>query len=137
MNAATGVSPIEGVLAALADPTRRQLLNRLAMRGEATATSLSSEMSVTRQAVVQHLALLDAAGLVEGRRAGRERRFVVCPQRLTETARWMDRLAAQWDARLAAIKRIAEQAIPPGSAPQEIERQRGGEGADASEGQPT
>jgi DNA-binding transcriptional ArsR family regulator len=108
----TEVPPIEGVLGALADPTRRQLLDRLARRGEATATTLAAEMSVTRQAVVQHLAVLESACLVEAQRIGRERRFVVCPQRLAETARWLDSLATQWDSRLAAIKRIAEQVQP-------------------------
>jgi DNA-binding transcriptional ArsR family regulator len=110
---------IEVVLSALADTTRRQILDRLARIGEATATTLSAEMSVTRQAVVQHLALLEAARLVQGQRIGRERRFVVCPQRLTETARWMDSLAAQWDSRLSAIKRIAEQAHQESLAPPE------------------
>ena len=116
MSGNSEVPPVEGVLGALADPTRRQLLDRLARSGEATATALAAEMSVTRQAIVQHLAVLEAAGLVEGQRVGRERRFVVCPQRLIETARWMDSIAAQWDSRLAAIKRIAEQAHPGGSA---------------------
>lgn len=106
--------PIEGVLSALADPTRRQLLDRLGNHGEATATALAAEMSITRQAVVQHLAVLQVAGLVRGQRIGRERRFVVCPQRLTEMARWMDSIAALWDSRLAAIKRIAEKAHPEG-----------------------
>jgi DNA-binding transcriptional ArsR family regulator len=102
--------PVEAVLGALADTTRRQILDRLAMIGEATATKLAAEMSVTRQAVVQHLAILEAACLVKGQRIGRERRFIVCPQRLTEAARWMNSLAVQWDSRLAAIKRIAERA---------------------------
>lgn len=110
--------PVEVVLSALADTTRRQILDRLVRIGEATATMLASEMPVTRQAVVQHLAVLEAASLVKGQRVGRERRFVVSPQRLTETARWMDRLAAQWDSRLSAIKRIAEQAHQEGLAPQ-------------------
>jgi DNA-binding transcriptional ArsR family regulator len=107
--------PVEVVLSALADTTRRQILDRLARIGEATATTLAAEMSVTRQAVVQHLDILEAACLVKGQRIGRERRFVVRPQRLTETARWMDSLAAQWDSRLAAIKRIAERAHQVGS----------------------
>lgn len=109
---------VEDVLNALADATRRQILDRLTRVGEATATTLAAEMSVTRQAVVQHLAVLEAASLVMGRRIGREKRFVVSPQRLTETARWMDSLAARWGARLSAIKRIAEQANQEGSAPQ-------------------
>jgi DNA-binding transcriptional ArsR family regulator len=108
---------METVLAALADPTRRRLLDRLSVRGEATATVLAGELAVSRQAVVQHLATLDAAGLVEGRRAGRERRFVVRPERLSEAARWMEGIAAQWDARLATIRRLAEAADAPATAP--------------------
>jgi DNA-binding transcriptional ArsR family regulator len=99
---------VDEVLRALADPTRRRLLDQLAQRGQATATTLCGELSITRQAVVQHLSLLDAAGLVHGRKSGRERRYEVSTQRLSETARWLDEIAAQWDSRLAAIKRIAE-----------------------------
>lgn len=96
------------VLTALADPTRRRLLDQLSAAGSATATGLAERLPITRQAVVQHLAVLDAVGLVRGRRDGRERRFEVRAERLFETARWMDGLAAQWDSRLAAIKHIAE-----------------------------
>jgi DNA-binding transcriptional ArsR family regulator len=63
--------PVDEVLAALADPTRRRLLDVLAARGAASATELAGELPVTRQAVVKHLAVLDAAGLVTGRRLGR------------------------------------------------------------------
>jgi hypothetical protein len=52
--------------------------------------------------------VLDRAGLVEGRRAGREVRYTVRTDRLESTARWMSGLALRWDARLAAIKRLAE-----------------------------
>lgn len=102
------MTAVEDVLGALADPTRRLLLERLAAHGTATATVLAEELPVSRQAVVQHLAVLDAVGLVRGWREGRERRFEVRPERLSETARWMDGLAARWDHRLAAIKRLAE-----------------------------
>jgi len=107
MTTATGGN-VEVVLAALADPTRRRLLDRLAAHGESTATALAGELSVTRQAVVQHLGVLDSAGLVVGHKQGRERRYQVRSTGLSDTARWMDGLAAQWDSRLAAIKRIAE-----------------------------
>jgi DNA-binding transcriptional ArsR family regulator len=96
------------VLAALADPTRRQLLDRLAVAGAASATALAREVPVTRQAVTQHLAVLDAAGLVRPRRAGREVRYALLPDRLTEAAAWMNALAARWDDRLARIAAIAE-----------------------------
>ena len=94
---------------ALADPTRRALLTRLATRGAASATALAKELPVSRQAVVQHLAVLDAAGLIRGRRAGREVRHEVRSEALTATASWMTRVAEQWDERLAAIRELAEE----------------------------
>ena len=101
---------VDNVLVALADPTRRQLLELLAERGEATATTLAERLPVSRQAVVKHLAILDTAGLVAGSRVGREVRYAVRPEALDATARWMAALAVDWDRRLANIKRVAEAA---------------------------
>jgi DNA-binding transcriptional ArsR family regulator len=109
MSAAT-----DEVLTALADPTRRRVLTLLAERGEGTATTLAGELPVSRVAVVKHLAVLDRAGLVEARRQGREVLYTVRTEQLDATARWMASLAAEWDARLAAIKRLAEGEAPPG-----------------------
>jgi DNA-binding transcriptional ArsR family regulator len=97
------------VFAALADPTRFRVLSLLAEYGEGTATSVARELPVSRPAVIKHLVVLDRAGLVESRRQGREVRYSVRPERLDATARWMAGLAARWDARLAALKRMAEQ----------------------------
>jgi DNA-binding transcriptional ArsR family regulator len=97
------------VLAALADPTRRQLLDLLA-EGAATATALAERLPVSRQAIVKHLAILEAAGLVAGGRTGREVRYLLQPAGLDATTRWMSSLAADWDRRLTAIKRAAEAA---------------------------
>jgi DNA-binding transcriptional ArsR family regulator len=105
-----GLEAVDDVLAAIADPMRRRLLDRLSAHGEATATVLATELPVTRQAVVQHLALLGKAELVASRRAGRERRYTVRPEPLTATARWMTEVATQWDTRLDAIRRLAEAA---------------------------
>ena len=58
--------------------------------------------------MIKHLAVLDRAGLVAAQRHGREVRYVVVPRPLAETAAWMARLAADWDARLNAVKRLAE-----------------------------
>jgi DNA-binding transcriptional ArsR family regulator len=102
-------APAAEVLAALADPTRWRVLTLLAERGSGTATTLAGELPVSRVAVVKHLAVLDRAGLVEARRQGREVRYTVLPERLDATARWMAGLASEWDARLAAIKRLAEE----------------------------
>ncbi|MFF3286296.1 ArsR/SmtB family transcription factor [Streptomyces sp. NPDC003023] len=103
-------SAVDSVLVALAEPTRRRLLELLAVGGEATATTLAGQLPVSRQAVVKHLAVLDAAGLVTGSRVGREVRYAVRPVALDATARWMAALAADWDRRLANIKRVAEAA---------------------------
>ncbi|AXK37544.1 transcriptional regulator [Streptomyces armeniacus] len=101
---------VDSVLTALADPTRRLLLDLLAAQGEATATTLAERLPVSRQAVVKHLGVLDGAGLVSANRVGREVRYAVRSAALDATARWMAALASEWDRRLANIKRIAEAA---------------------------
>ena len=105
---------VDALWAAVADPMRRRLLDALLAHGEATATTLAGELPVTRQAVAKHLAVLDRAGLVEGRRQGREVRYAVRPERLDDATQWLARVAAEWDARLATIKRLAESAHDKG-----------------------
>ena len=97
------------MFAALADPTRWRVLTLIAERGEATATTLAGDLPVSRVAVVKHLAVLDRAGLVEAQRKGREVRYTVRPDKLSATARQLSAIAGEWDARLAAIKRLAEE----------------------------
>ena len=102
-------APEEDALwAAVADPTRRRVLDALLEQGEASTTTLAQGLPVTRQAVAKHLAVLDRVGLVAGRRRGREVRYAVRPERLDDAAEAMTRVAAQWDRRLARIKRLAE-----------------------------
>jgi DNA-binding transcriptional ArsR family regulator len=96
---------VDGVFDALADKNRRLLLGFLAERETATATELAGELPVTRRAVAKHLAALSAAGLVESSREGRETRYRLTPQPLTEAMDWMADVGAQWDARLAALRR--------------------------------
>jgi DNA-binding transcriptional ArsR family regulator len=98
------------VFAALADPTRWQVLRLLGEGGGGTATTLARELPISRPAVIKHLAVLDRAELVLARRVGREVRYVVEPERLQRTARSLGEVASAWDARLATIKRLAEQA---------------------------
>ena len=85
------------------------MLALLAERGEGTATSLADDLPVSRVAVLKHLAVLDRAGLVHARRAGREVRYSVRTEPLDATARGLAALARDWNARLAAIKRLAEE----------------------------
>ena len=107
---ATETTELDELWSAVADPTRRRVLDVLLDRGEATATGVAGELPVTRQAVAKHLAVLDRAGLVEARRHGREVRYTVHVQRLDTATRSLAQVAAEWDARLVAIKRIAEAA---------------------------
>jgi DNA-binding transcriptional ArsR family regulator len=93
---------------ALADGNRRRLLGFLAERESATATELAAELPVTRQAVAKHLGELSAAGLVEGRRRGRETRYRLTPAPLSDAARWLADVGAAWDERLAALGRHLE-----------------------------
>src|SRR5205085_1155949 len=99
---------LDELWSAVADPTRRRVVDVLLDRGEATATMLAGDLPVTRQAVAKHLGVLNRAGLVEGRRRGREVRYAIRPQRLDAATRAMAQVAEDWDARLSAIKRIAE-----------------------------
>ena len=99
---------VDCVLEALGDPTLRVVVELLATGGGRTATSMAAELPVTRQAVVQHLAVLREAGLVDSRREGREVRFELRPAALNATAAWMADVAAQWDRRLAVIAELAE-----------------------------
>ncbi len=99
---------VSDVLAALADPMRRQVLDLVAARGPVSASALANELPVSRQAIVKHLAVLERAELVASQRAGRENCFSVRSDALDATASWMASLAARWDSRLAKIKKIAE-----------------------------
>jgi DNA-binding transcriptional ArsR family regulator len=96
------------VLSALADPTRWELMDLIATGDGATATTLADGLPVSRQAIVKHLGVLERAGLVSGRRAGREMRYSVRVEQLDATARWMAAAARRWDDRLAAITELAE-----------------------------
>ena len=106
----TEQAEIGAVLVALADQTRRQLLDVLVAEGTASATTLATQLPVSRQAVIKHLNVLTEAGLVESGRVGREVRYRVQPSRLDESARWLADLAATWDRRLESLKRLAEAA---------------------------
>jgi DNA-binding transcriptional ArsR family regulator len=95
---------------ALGDPTRIRLLDLLLERGEATASTLAGALPITRQAVSKHLAVLERDGFVTAHRSGREVRYAVRGDRLDQASAALERIAARWDTRLKAIKRMAEQA---------------------------
>ena len=92
------------VVAALADPNRRHLVEALA-RHEATAPELAADLPVTRQAVAKHLTALREAGLVDARREGRETRYRLTPGPLGDALTWMQEVGAAWDDRRYALRR--------------------------------
>ncbi|WBC17348.1 metalloregulator ArsR/SmtB family transcription factor [Micromonospora sp. WMMA1998] len=106
----TLVEPVDDDLwSAIGDPTRRRMLDLLLAEGGGTATSLSRQMPVTRQAVAKHLGVLDRVGLVRGDAAGRERRYRVDDAQLARAVAQLATVGSAWDARLRRIKRIAEE----------------------------
>lgn len=92
------------VFAALGDPTRRQLLDRLAREGPLSATQLAPDYPISRQALVKHLASLSAAGLVDAARSGREVRYEVVTARIEEAVGWLEDVGRRWDQRLDALR---------------------------------
>ena len=84
------------VFAALADARRRELLELLARGPDASASGLAAELPVSRQAVAQHLTVLEEARLVTRRRAGRQVLFTVRPECLAATAEWLAARAVAW-----------------------------------------
>jgi DNA-binding transcriptional ArsR family regulator len=99
---------VDHVFTALADPTRRQLLEVLGRRPACSATTLASEVPVSRQAVVKHLGVLRDSQLVASHRAGKEVLFSVRPEQLMAAASWMTELATTWQRRLQLLKQAAE-----------------------------
>ena len=95
---------VGAVFAALADPTRRSLVQSLSSGSTITASKLAQGLPITRQAVAKHLAALDHAGLVASERRGRETHYRLTPAPLSEAASWMAAVGAEWDGRLASLK---------------------------------
>ena len=93
---------------AVGDPIRRRMLDQLLIDGTGTATSLSEQLPITRQAVAKHLGVLDRAGLVHATPAGREKRYRVDDAQLSRAVAQLSAVGATWDARLHRIKHLAE-----------------------------
>ncbi len=100
----------DAVFRALADPTRRHLLDRLYERDGRTLTELESDLAMTRFGVMKHLRVLEAAGLVVSRRQGREKHHYLnaLPIRLIHD-RWIDKYTERRVSALADLKRTLEE----------------------------
>ena len=93
------------IFAALADPTRRAVFERVADAPQ-TVGALAKQLPISRPAVSQHLKVLKDAGLVSDEARGASRVYRIDPEGLGPIRRWLDQ---QWDRSLANFKRIAEQ----------------------------
>lgn len=91
------MAPMETVFTAIADPTRRQVLERLRIEGALSVKQLAEPMSVTRQAVTKHLDILHSAGLIKVERHGRERRHRLQAEPLKALDEWLQPYAKAWD----------------------------------------
>ena len=90
------------LFAALADPTRRQVVRSLSRESAVTASGLAGELPMTRQAVAKHLGALERAGLVT--------RYRLTPEPLEEAIAWMADVGARWDRSLERLSERARQA---------------------------
>jgi DNA-binding transcriptional ArsR family regulator len=98
-------SSLGAVFAALADPTRRHVIEMLSQRSTVTASGLADELPISRQAVAKHLRALTEAGLLTRAQHGRETQYHLSPQRLDGAIRWMAAAGADWDQRLARLQK--------------------------------
>ena len=96
------------LFAALGDPTRLAIINRLCLDGPLPIVRLTDGASVTRQAVTKHLEALAEAGLVRSEREGRERIWTVEPRRLAAASRYLDQISKQWDDAIERLRRFVE-----------------------------
>jgi len=98
------VSTPTDLFSSLADPTRRAIFERLAREGELTVRALTHRAGVSQPMVSKHLGILKGAGLVHGRREGRETHYSARPQALAPLADWLTLYAAFWDERLDRLE---------------------------------
>jgi DNA-binding transcriptional ArsR family regulator len=96
------------LFAALGDPTRIALLQRLAKGGPASISVLAESFETTRQGVTKHLHVLASAGIIEGERRGREHVWRLNPARLATAQRHLDVISRGWDDALARLKTHVE-----------------------------
>lgn len=103
--------PLDRTIGALADPTRRELLRRLAIK-QCRAGELATGFAISRPAVVKHTRILQRAGLVRAKKIGRERIYELAPggrDAIHQLMRTLEQVGAFWDSALNAFKRYVEE----------------------------
>ncbi|RXZ00011.1 ArsR/SmtB family transcription factor [Fictibacillus sp. S7] len=95
------------VFQAIADPTRREILKLLAGR-ELAVTEIAERFPMSRTAVSKHLLILDEAGLVLSRKTGREKRYTLQAEPLSELEQWLSYFEQFWQNKMSMLKHLAE-----------------------------
>ncbi|MGE0157856.1 MAG: ArsR/SmtB family transcription factor [Gemmatimonadales bacterium] len=105
----SGTERVSDVFFALGDDTRLSVLRKLGEGVALSGTALSEGARVTRQAVAKHLRVLEDAGLVTHRKAGREVLYTLETKRLDEARAFLDGISASWDRALDRLRRLVEE----------------------------
>src|SRR4051812_4885718 len=98
---------LDQVFAALADPTRRSVLERLG-RGAAPVSEMAAPFAMALPSFLQHLKVLEDSGLVRSRKIGRVRTFRIVPRRMQSAERWLARERGMWQRRLDQLDQFLE-----------------------------
>ena len=101
-------SPLNTTFAALADPTRRAIISRLA-QGSATVTEIAEPFNISLPAISKHLRVLEGAGLLMRQKKGRIHYCHLSPQPLKEAAKWLSLYERFWDSQLDALANFLEE----------------------------
>jgi DNA-binding transcriptional ArsR family regulator len=102
------VNIVDAVLQALADPTRRAIVSRLAGGGEARVTDVAAPFAISLNSVSKHIRMLERAGLVSRRVEGREHFLSLTPEPMTPAVRWMEEQAALWRWRMGELEKVLD-----------------------------
>jgi len=109
LNRMVNQSSLDRTFAALADPTRRAIVNRLTL-GDANVGELAEPFAISLPAISKHLRVLESAGLLERHKEGRVHRCRLRAQPLGEAAQWLDETRQFWDRRLEALAQLLDSA---------------------------
>lgn len=108
---------VANVFFALGDGTRLSVVRKLSAEGGLSATALSDGASVTRQAIVKHLQVLEGAGLVTHEKRGREVLYALDGGKLLEARAFIDGVSAGWDRAIDRLRRLVEEPDPAPARP--------------------